>query len=237
MDRLRGRTVYLTGASHGIGRATARLLAGHHARLAICGRNESALQEVKKMIEAEGAPVAFSMRLDLADTESTLRFYREAKSFHGPPDILINNAGFNPRKATVQELTIEEFNSIIAVNLRAPFILMKEAAKDMAERKSGHIINVLSSACHYSIELLGAYTAAKKGLQGITDVFRKEVRRQGIRVSSIYPGGTDSNFRPETRPQYMRAESVAEAIIAAITLPEDLVVHQFTFRPMSEDNF
>jgi NADP-dependent 3-hydroxy acid dehydrogenase YdfG len=107
----------------------------------------------------------------------------------------------------------------------------------MRERKSGHIVNVLSSACHFNIELMGAYTAAKKGLGGLTDVFRKEVLDFGVRVTSIYPGGTDTNFRPEPRPQYMRPESVARAIIAALTLPEDLVVHHFTFRPMSEKNF
>jgi NAD(P)-dependent dehydrogenase (short-subunit alcohol dehydrogenase family) len=237
MDRLKGKVIYLTGASHGIGRATALLLAEHGTRLAICGRSGAALEEVKRGIESAGAPKPFVMSFDLSIEADILRFYKDAKKLHGPPDILINNAGFNPRKARIQDVGTQEFDSILSVNLRAPFILMREAARDMGERKSGHIINVLSSVCHFNIELMGAYTAAKKGLQGLTDVFRKEVRPQGVRVSSIYPGGTDSNFRSERRPQYMRPESVAQAIVATLTLPEDLIVHQFTFRPMMEDNF
>jgi len=237
MNRLKGKVVYLTGASRGIGRATALLLAEHGARLAICGRDTTALTDVKNGIESAEAPSPFVMSFDLSIEKDTLRFYREAKKVHGPPDILINNAGFNPRKALIRDVATEEFDRIIAVNLRAPFILMREAAPDMKERKSGHIVNVLSSVCHFDIVLMGAYTAAKKGLEGLTDVFRKEVRAQGVRVSSIYPGGTDSNFRPENRPLYMRPESVAQAIVTTLTLPEDLVVHHFTFRPMVEDNF
>jgi NAD(P)-dependent dehydrogenase (short-subunit alcohol dehydrogenase family) len=237
MERLKGKVVYLTGASHGIGRATALLLAEHLAQLAICGRSKAALEEVKRGVESAGAPKPLVMSFDLSIEEDILRFYGEAKRLLGPPDILINNAGFNPRKARIQDVGTQEFDSILSVNLRAPFILMREAARDMGERKSGHIVNVLSSVCHFNIERMGAYTAAKKGLQGLTDVFRKEVRPRGVRVSSIYPGGTDSNFRSERRPQYMRPESVAKAIVATLTLPEDLVVHQFTFRPMVEDNF
>jgi len=237
MISLKGKVIYLTGASKGIGRATALLLAEQHARLAICGRDTRALGKVKEMIVSSGAPEPFVMSFDLSHEKDILSFYQKAKECFGPPDILINNAGFNPRKTLIQDVTTEEFDSIIAVNLRAPFILMREAIHDMGERKSGHIVNVLSSVCHFDIELMGAYTAAKKGLEGLTDVFRKEVLDFGVRVTSIYPGGTDSNFRSEPRPQYMRPESVAQAIIAALTLPEDLVVHHFTFRPMSEKNF
>jgi NAD(P)-dependent dehydrogenase (short-subunit alcohol dehydrogenase family) len=177
------------------------------------------------------------MSFDLTKKKKIIEFYRQAKKIVGPPDILINNAGYNSRKARVEDIKTEEFDRIIAVNLRAPFILMREVARDMEARGSGHIVNVLSSVCHFDIETMGAYTAAKKGLQGLTDVFRKEARERNVRVTSIYPGGTDTGFRAQARPHYMRPESVAEAIVALLTLPEDVVPHEFTFRPMSESNF
>ena len=125
---------------------------------------------------------------------------------------------------------------MISVNLRAPYILMRESFRDMQER-GGHVVNILSTVCHSSNETMGVYTAAKQGLQALTDIYRKEARPYNIRVTSIYPGGTDTPFRKADRPEYMHPKSVAEAVYAALTLPEDLVVHHFTFRPMVETNF
>jgi NADP-dependent 3-hydroxy acid dehydrogenase YdfG len=96
---------------------------------------------------------------------------------------------------------------------------------------------VLSTCCHFANENMGVYTATKTGLDGLTGVLRKEARAHGVRVSAVYPGGVDTTFRAGRRPEYLKAESVAEAIHAVLTLPEDLVVHSFTFRPMVESNF
>ena len=134
-------------------------------------------------------------------------------------------------------LDTEEFDSILAVNLRAPFLLMRECARDMKEKGGGHVINILSTVCHSDMETMGAYTAAKEGLRALTNVFRKEVLEDGIRVTAVYPGGTDTDFRPNSRPDYMKPSSVAAAVLTALTLPEDLVVHELTFRPMVENNF
>ena len=135
------------------------------------------------------------------------------------------------------EVATEEFDSILAVNLRAPFLLMRETAREMKERGSGHVINILSTVCHSDMATMGAYTAAKEGLRALTNVFRKEVLEDGIRVTAIYPGGTDTEFRPNPRHDYMKPSSVADAVLTALTLPEDLVVHELTFRPMVENNF
>jgi len=84
---------------------------------------------------------------------------------------------------------------------------------------------------------MGVYTAAKRGFEGWSRVLLKELRPHGIRVSAVYPGGTDTTFRAKNRPDCLRPESVAEAICAVLTLPEDLIVHDITFRPMVETNF
>lgn len=237
MTGVLGKNVYLTGASRGIGRATACRLARDGARLAICGRDSMALAEVAGQVRSLGAPAVFASAFDLADEAAILAFFEAARSELGPAEILINNAGFNPRKAPLAEVTTADFDAIVAINLRAPFILSREALRDMIPQRRGHIVNILSTVCHFANETMGAYTAAKQGLAGLTGVLIKEARSQGVRVSAIYPGGTDTTFRANQRPDYLHPDSVAAAIHAVLTLPEELVVHSLTFRPMVENNF
>lgn len=237
MSIISGKIVYITGASRGIGRTIALRLAAEKVKLAICGRDIEALKKVENEIFSAGGQIPFWKAFDVTDETSLLEFYMEAKKTLGPPDILINNAGYNFKKVPLWEIRTEDFDRMIAVNLRAPFILMREAFPDMKEKGGGHIVNILSTVCHFSVENMSVYTAAKKGFQGLTDVFRKEARPFNIRVTSIYPGGVDTEFRKVPRHDYMKPKSVAEAVYTCITLPEDLVVHHLTFRPMVESNF
>ncbi len=237
MQTLQGKTVVITGASRGIGRAIARRLARDGARLAICGRNRDALAEVRASIEQLGASAVHVAAFDLADDAKLDAFVDAVGESLGTVDVLINNAGFNPRKAPLSEVDDAELDSIMAVNLRAPFRLMRDLYPGMKAAGGGHVVNILSTVCHADMETMGAYTAAKNGLQSLTRVFRKEVRVDGVRVTSIYPGGTDTDFRPLERPDYMLPASVAEAVHAALTMPQDLVLHEMTFRPMVESNF
>lgn len=237
MQSLSSKIVVVTGASRGIGRSIALRLARSGARLAICARDEKALAETAvAAVEASGEPV-LARPLNLTDEDSLLDFYAAVRQTYGPPDVLVNNAGSNERKAPIVEIETDEFDRALSLNLRAPFLLAREALRDMIPRKSGHIVQILSTVCHFANEAMGIYTAAKRGLEGLTDVLRKEARPHGIRVSAIYPGGTNTTFRAAERPDYMRPESVAEAVHAVLTLPEDLIVHQVTFRPMVETNY
>ena len=233
MGALEGKTVVVTGASRGIGRSLAGRLAAEGARLGICGRDKAALSELEGELETPVVTAAFDLCLEAP----ALDFLAKVRAELGGIDVLINNAGFNPRKAPLVEVGTEEFDSILAVNLRAPFLLMRECARDMTEKGGGHVINILSTVCHSDMENMGAYTAAKEGLRALTNVFRKEVLAAGIRVTSVYPGGTDTGFRPNSRPDYMKPGSVADAVLTVLTLPGDLVMHELTFRPMVENNF
>ena len=234
---LEGKAVILTGASRGIGKAIALRLARERARLAVCARDAKALAEVAAEAGRLSGNEVFFGAVDLTREDEILKFYAEARSTLGPPDVLINNAGFNARKAPLADVTTEEFDAMLSVNLRAPFILIREALRDMVPRKRGHIVNVLSTCCHFANETMGAYTAAKKGFEGLTGVLLKEARPHGIRVSAVYPGGVNTTFRPKPRPDYLKPESVAEAVWAILSMPEDLVVQGMTFRPMVETNF
>ena len=234
---LRERTVLITGASRGIGRALALRCARSGARLALCGRDAARLAALEKEIVESGGTRPFWKAFDLAGAKRTVAFYADARDALGAPDVLVNNAGFNPRKSPLAEVTTEEFDAILAVNLRAPFLLCREARRDLIPRRSGHIVQVLSTVCHLSMETMGAYTTAKKGLEGLSGVLRKEARPHGVRVSCVYPGGTDTEFRPSERPDYMRPESVAEVVHGLLTAPDDVIVHSITFRPIVESNF
>lgn len=233
---LENRHVLLTGATRGIGRALALRLAPERVRLSICGRDTEALSRVKAEAEERGAAV-FARPFDLVDAAAIRDFCRDAVDCFDEVDVLVNNAGFNSRKAPLHEVELDELDSILAVNLRAPFVFVRALLPAMVTRGKGHIVNVLSTVCCHSMETMGAYTAAKKGLEGLHGVLRKEARAHGVRVTAVFPGGTDTEFRPNSRPDYMHPDSVAEALCRVLTMPDDLVVHDLTFRPMVESNF
>ena len=234
---LKGQVAFITGATRGIGRAIAVRLARDSARLALSGRDTEALAAVSEEVRAASGETPFTGAFDLADQDAVLAFYEAARKAVGSPTILINNAGYNPRKAPLLEVTSAELDRILAVNLKAPFLLAREALRDMSERGAGHIVNILSTVCHTSMETMGAYTASKNGLEGLSGVLLKEARALGVKVSLVYPGGTDTEFRPKARPDYMHPESVAETVYALLTLPGDVIVQGITFRPLVETNF
>ncbi len=234
---LENQHVLLTGATRGIGRSLALRLAGEKVNLSICGRDADALSRVEAEAAERGAAAVFARPFDLADAAAIEDFCREACERCGDVDVLVNNAGFNSRKAPVHEIDLEEFDSILAVNLRAPLVFVRAVLPAMTARGSGHIVNILSTVCHHSMETMGAYTAAKKGFEGLHGVLLKEARPHGVRVTAIYPGGTDTEFRPNRRPDYMHPDSVAEGLCRVLTMPADLIVHDLTFRPMVESNF
>jgi len=152
----------------------------------------------------------------------------------GSLDVLVNNAGMNSRKCAIDEFTLEEFDHQYAVNLRAPALLSREALKVMKPSNKGYIINVVSTVAKRSNETMSVYTAMKQGFAGFSAILMKEAQPHGIKVTSLFPGGTDTNFREAERPQYMSAKSVAHTINQILELPDDVVMHEMVFRPPVE---
>ena len=101
----------------------------------------------------------------------------------------------------------------------------------------GHIVNVLSSVAHTKLENYSIYSTMKYALHGFTGCLIKEARLVGVKVTGVYPGGVDTTFRVQARPDYMRPESAAQMIVQCVTAPDDVVVHELTFRPIVETNF
>jgi NAD(P)-dependent dehydrogenase (short-subunit alcohol dehydrogenase family) len=225
--------VLVTGGSKGIGRHTALALARRGCHLVLVARSPERLAEVRQEILDSGAPAVYALRADLADPKQAVGAWLRGWSLLGGIDVLINNAGFNPRRAPFETFSLDEWDSVLAVNLRAPFLLGQQAVRDMRARGSGHILNVLSTASHHAIPYMAPYVAAKMGLLGMTRVLAMEAQRYGIRVSTVSPGATDS--AEDGVERCMRPASVGEIIAAAAFTPPDIAVSEIIVRPTGLD--
>ena len=174
---------------------------------------------------------------DLTDPEQVTDIYHRAKAALGQIDVLVNNAGLNHRKVPVTDIELADWELQYAVNLRAPMLLSREALREMKERRKGHIVNIISTIAKTSQPNYAIYSTMKYGFMGFTKCLIKEAREVGVKVTAVYPGGTDTDFRPESRPEYLSVESAAKMVVHCITAPEDVVVHDLTYRPMVESNF
>ncbi|MGP8308272.1 SDR family oxidoreductase [Vibrio sp. YIC-376] len=220
--------VLVTGASSGIGFELVKQLCAEQHDVFATGRNQNKLSELHNITGCKfGA-------YDLADSQQVIDMFNQAIDELGGLDVLVNNAGLNTRKCTVDEFSLEEFDQQYAINLRAPAILCREALSIMKVQKSGYIINVTSTVAKRASETMAVYTAMKQGLSGFTGVLMKEAQPHGIKVTNLLPGGTDTNFRTASRPEYMQPESVARTILGLLKLPADVVVHEMVFRPPVE---
>jgi NAD(P)-dependent dehydrogenase (short-subunit alcohol dehydrogenase family) len=231
------KVVVVTGASRGIGRATALAMAAAGAQVVVAARTADQLHSLADEIEAQTGRPALVAVTDVAVETDVARMVAQAEQAFGRVDVLVNNAGFNARKCKIWELKTEEWDAMFAVNLRGAFLCCRAVLPGMIARHSGQIINVVSTASQIGLEEMGAYGATKWGLLGLTKSLIKEARPYNVRVTAFSPGGTDTTFRAEARPQYLAPETVAQAIVFVASLPEKAVVHDFVMRPIVETNF
>jgi len=231
------KVVIVTGASRGIGRATALAMAAAGARVVVAARTADQLRTLADEIEAQTGRPALVAVTDVAVEAEVAHTVAQAEEAFGRVDVLVNNAGFNARKCKIWEMSTEEWDAMFAVNLRGAFLCCRAVLPGMIARRSGQIINVVSTAAQIGLEEMGAYGATKWGLLGLTKSLVKEARPYNVRVTAFSPGGTDTTFRAEARPQYLAPETVAEAIVFVASLPGEAVVHDLVMRPMVETNF
>jgi NAD(P)-dependent dehydrogenase (short-subunit alcohol dehydrogenase family) len=225
------RTALVTGATGGIGREVALQLKTAGFDVFVSGRNSALLTRLQQELGCPG------LALDFGSPEAPVQLFGAALRALGHVDVLVNNAGFNKAKDPITKVTAEDLDSSYSVNVRAPILLAREALRHMSIRKSGHILNVLSSIVHAKMENYSVYTTMKHALHGFTGCLTKEGRLVGVKVTAVYPGGVNTGFRSQARPDYLRPESAAQVIVQCISAPEDVVVHELTYRPMVETNF
>lgn len=231
-------TIFISGASDGIGKAMALEAARRGClNLALCGRNENKLRSVLKEInvispEAKVVVAAF----DASDPTACKQFASHVLHEFDCVDILVNNAGANVKKAKVEDMDIQDFQYMFQLNCISHLTFIQSFLPKMKEKKDGLIMNILSSCCLYNNPSMAGYTATKQAMNAISKILVKEVKDDNIKVSSIYPGGVDTNFREMERPDYLNVERLAKVLVDMMEL-EDGVLHDLVIRPMVENNF
>jgi NAD(P)-dependent dehydrogenase (short-subunit alcohol dehydrogenase family) len=184
---LPNKVALITGSGRGIGRATAKLFAQQGASVFLSARTESELAATTKEI-ADSNGKADYIPADLTHESDCSRLISAARDKFGRIDILVNNAGHYGPVVPVEEYPLEEFDKVLAVHLRAAFLLSKLVLPEMYARKSGVILNISSLSAKSAFGWGSAYAAAKAGLLGLTRVMAAEASRQGVRVNAICPG-------------------------------------------------
>ena len=185
--KLKDKIALITGAGRGIGKAVALDYAREGAKLAICARTGSEIEETARAIEAAGAE-CLALECDVSQEEPVLKLIGDVEKRFGRIDVLINNAGVMTRPAPITELEIKKWDYTIAVNLRGPFLVTKAVLPIMMRQRSGSIINVSSSIGRSAYANFAAYAASKWGLEGLTQTVAAEVGGRNIRVNSVEPG-------------------------------------------------
>jgi NAD(P)-dependent dehydrogenase (short-subunit alcohol dehydrogenase family) len=184
---LSGRTALVTGATSGLGRRFARILAEAGAAVAISGRRADRLEAVKTEIEHAGGRCA-AIVFDVTDDMHVASAFDDAEAALGPIDVLVNNAGVSIA-GSVLELELTDFDSVLKTDLRAPYVLAREAGRRMIARKEGgRIINIASIGAFRALPGLSPYCIAKAGLAMMTQCLAREWARYGINVNAICPG-------------------------------------------------
>ncbi|HKV24891.1 MAG TPA: SDR family oxidoreductase [Candidatus Acidoferrum sp.] len=184
---LTNQVALITGSGRGIGRAIAKLFASEGASVFLTSRTGQELTDAAQEISSSGSRVHFSIA-DLALEADCARIVSEARAHFGKIDILVNNAGHYGPVVPVEEYPLAEFDNVIAVHLRAAFVLSRLALPEMYARNSGVILNISSLSAKSAFAWGSAYAAAKAGMLGLTRVTAAEAARKGVRVNAICPG-------------------------------------------------
>lgn len=195
--RLQGRTVLLTGASRGIGRAIALRFAAEGAALCLVARGADGLEQVRAEVAALGAPAAVHAA-DLARREQVQAAFDAAIAAFGRVDVLVNNAGIY-HAAPLVDTTPEDFDRVLQVNVCAAFHLMQLALRHMLARGSGKVLNIASTAGKWGSMNQSAYNASKHALVGLTRCAALEAAARGVQVNAICPGFVQTDMLDEFR--------------------------------------
>jgi 3-oxoacyl-[acyl-carrier protein] reductase len=232
-NNLIGRVALITGASRGIGRAIALLLGQNGVNLAVNARSEEALTVLKEDLSSYGIDILLCPG-DLQDPLVPSVIIKRVINYFGRLDILINNAGIALAKPLI-ETTTEEWDALMAVNARAPFLLSKEAIPYLKRSDIATIINISSVVGIKGYVNQGAYTASKHALMGFTKVLAQEVFQDGIRVHVISPGGVATGMVELTRPDIdpstlISPEEIAEIVLFLLTHRGNAVIDEINVR-------
>jgi 3-oxoacyl-[acyl-carrier protein] reductase len=228
-------TAFITGATEGIGRATAFALGRAGYRVGVCARTAAKVRQLIEELEGKGIKAAGGPA-DVGDPGQAARAINEATQALGEIDVLVNNAGILIAKP-FDELTLDDWNATMDTNVRSLYLMTRAVLPAMRRRRQGAIVNVASLAGRNGFVGGTAYTASKHAVLGFSRSLMLETRKDNIRVIAICPGSVDTSMmrdQPMLKAEATRIlqpEDVAATILHAISLPERALVSELDIRP------
>lgn len=242
-----GRVALVTGASSGFGEATALELAKAGVKVGLSARRLDRLNDLKARIEGAGGE-AFVFEADFTREAEAIAAVRATESAFGQLDILINNAGvmYNEPVATAD---LGRWRQMIELNVIGLIAATQAALPGMTARRSGHIVNIASTAGHVANPTAAAYAATKFGVRAFTEGLRREVFKHNIRTTIVSPGMAATelrdhiadtatrdalNQRADTMRQ-LQSQDIAEAILYAVTRPDHVAINEILMRPTDQE--
>ena len=241
-NKIKGKTVVMTGASSGLGEAAARLLSAQGASVALGARRSHRLKSLADELN-RSCGKAVAVATDVTHRNQVKKLVDTAVQEFGRIDVMINNAGIMPR-APLERLTIDDWERTIDVNIKGVLYGMAAALPYMKQQKSGHMIFVSSVAGHKIGPDFAVYAATKHAVRALAEGFRQEVKPYNIRTTIISPGAvatelpdsvTEADIAENLRKYYSEiaipADSFANAVAFAMSQPDEVDVNEILFRP------
>jgi NADP-dependent 3-hydroxy acid dehydrogenase YdfG len=243
---IEGKVVAITGASSGLGEASARLLSAQGANIVLGARREDKIQSLADELMAGGGK-ALAVTTDVTHRDQVKKLVEAAVQTYGRIDVMINNAGLMPQ-SLLERLKIDEWDRMIDVNIKGVLYGIAAALPYMQKQKAGHIINVSSVAGHRVGPGTAVYAATKYAVRALSEGLRQEVKPYNIRTTVISPGAvatelpdgvTDPNAAARIHKFYadfaIPADSFARAVAFAMSQPDDVDINEILFRPTRQE--
>ncbi|KQU25049.1 MULTISPECIES: SDR family oxidoreductase [Priestia] len=245
MSNIQDKVVIITGASSGIGEATAKELASKGAQLVLAARRENRLKKLQEEIQKNGGQAIYKVT-DVASHEQMEELAEYALTEFGKIDVMVNNAGVMPLSPVYQK-KINEWDSMIDINIKGVLYGIAAVLPSMRERKEGHIINVSSIAGHLVFHASAVYSGTKFAVRAITEGLRKEEAPNNIRTTIISPGTISTELLESISDEELKSEivevskigiepaSIARAIAFAIEQPSEVAINEMIVRPTIQE--
>lgn len=244
-ENIEGKIVVITGASSGLGEATARLLSEQGATVVLGARRDERIQALADELTSDGGK-ALAVATDVTQRDQVERLVNAAVESYGRVDVMLNNAGLMPL-APLERLKVDEWDRMIDVNIKGVLYGIAAALPHMQKQKSGHVINVSSVYGHTVGPAAAVYCATKFAVRALSEGLRQEVKPYNIRTTVISPGAVatellESISEPDIAEKVRKrvagmavpAASFARAVAFAISQPEELDINEILFRPTAQ---
>ncbi|HHB2259888.1 TPA: SDR family oxidoreductase [Staphylococcus aureus] len=231
MTVLTDKVAVVTGAGSGIGEAIATLLHEEGAKVVLAGRNKEKLQNVANQLSQDSVKV---VPTDVTNKEEVDELIKIAQQTFGGLDIVINSAG-QMLSSKITDYQVDEWDSMIDVNIKGTLYTAQAALPTMLEQSSGHLINIASISGFEVTKSSTIYSATKAAVHTITQGLEKELAKTGVKVTSISPGMVDTAITAAYNPtdrKKLEPQDIAEAVLYALTQPKRVNVNEITVRPV-----